>query len=451
MAMLTPEILAVELLTIVPQVLMCTWVYCRLLPLRRPVLFTVLYTMILTVVHVLLMRVFQAPVWVKPLLQMVIALVLPCIFTRGSRVSALCLTLIQCTAMVLMELIMVAVTQWDQAVTGMVYFSSVPLTKLLQLRTLYNVIYCLLLIPVYFQWKRTRNCGVDYAAPELLPFLLCQTAMTILACAMLLTDAAMPNAMSLIAVAAALLGLLSMGVVLYAYLSNREWYRLERQRSQAAHQATLQRRRAESSEEDTEAERVRREVRNLLDEALRQLDRREQSEARTQVLDADRMLQASRTKRYCDHPVADAVLWEQARRCDEAGIRLDVRAAVPVEAGISGAVLCSLFSNVLDNAVHACLALPPRQRWIRCTAACRGPYLVLREENPWDPAAPVHAGPSSGHGYGLRILSELARRCDGSVEVCREKNRFRITVCLRREQTEAAAEQAEAGEEASAL
>ena len=103
---------------------------------------------------------------------------------------------------------------------------------------------------------------------------------------------------------------------------------------------------------------------------------------------------------------------------------------------MSGAAVCSLFSNVLDNAVHACLALPPQRRWIRCTAACRGAYLILREENPWNPAAPAHAGPSSGSGFGLQILSELARRYDGSLEVQQEDGCFRITVCLRREEPE---------------
>lgn len=222
-----------------------------------------------------------------------------------------------------------------------------------------------------------------------------------------------------------------MGVVLKAYFANQEWYRLERRRQLAVRQAAQQR---QVPPGNPEAATLRREISCRLAEAMERLDRREDADARAQILQADRHLQDSRPTRYCDHPVADAVLWEQARRCEEAGIRLEARIDLPAGAGLSGAAICSLFSNVLDNAVHACLALPPHRRWIHCTAACRGAYLVVREENPWDPEAPAHAGPSSGSGLGLPILTELAGRCDGSVEVQRDEERFRITVCLRLEE-----------------
>lgn len=427
------EVLAVELVTIVPQVLLCAWIFCRLLPLRRPAWFTVLYTVLLTSVHLLLSRVFPMPVWVKPLLQIVLAMALPCLFTRGSRLVSICLTLIQCTLMTLMEVLMVVITRWGTTETGMSYFYSVPAANLLMMRTGYNVLYGMFLVPVYLLWKRRFNSGMDYAAPELLPFLLGQAAMTVLVCAMLLTDTGQSAALYFTTVAAVLLSMLAMGVVVWAYFGNQEWHRLERRRLETAHQADLQRRRQAADNTSAEVETLRQELRSRLETAMGQLERRETAGARAQVLDAVEVLQASRKARYCDHPVADAVLWEQARRCEEAGIRLELHASIPDDVGLSGAAICSLFSNVLDNAVHACLALPTRQRWIRCTAVCRGAYLVLREENPRDPAAPDHEGPSSGQGLGLRILSELARRCDGSVEVQRDDGRFRITVCLRRQ------------------
>ena len=429
------EILAVEVLTIAPQVLLSAWFFCRLLPMWRPTLFTILYAAALFTVHLLLTQIVPAPMWVKPMVQIVLAITLPCLFTRGSRVGVVCLALIQFTTMVLVELLMVVLTQWGKTDIGMAYFYHVKAANLLMLRTGYNVLFGLTQIPVYILWKRTFNSDIDYTAPELLPFLLCQAAMTLLACAMLLTESGQSAVLDLTTVSAVLLGLLAMGVVLRAYFGIQEWYRLERRRGAAIRQAELQRRRADSAPPEIEA--VRGELMELLGDAMERLDRREEEGARKQVLDADQVLRDSCPVRYCENPVADAVLWEQARHCAAAGIHLELQAAIPAEAGLSGAALCSLFSNVLDNAVHACLALPAQRRWIRCTAVCRGAYLILREENPWDPAAPAHAGPSSGSGFGLRILSELARRCDGSVEVQREDGRFRITVCLQRELPEA--------------
>lgn len=434
LAVLSWEILAAEVLTIVPQILLGAWLFCRLLPLRCPSLFTVLYTASIFAAYLLLTRVVPSPVWLKPLVQLALSLALLCLFTSGSRLSAVCLNMIQCTLMVLMEILVVILTQWGTTETGVAYFYHVQVANLLMIRTGYNVVYGLMLVPVYLLWKKMCNSGMDYTAPELLPFLLGQMAMTLLACAMLLTDTGHAAALDLTTVAAVLLGLLAMGVVLYAYFGNQTWYLLERRRREAAHQTQLQRQRQAAP---SEADALRRELRGRLDEVMACLGRQETEGVREQLLSVDQVLQSSRPVRFCDHPVADAVLWEQARRCEAAGIRLEVQAAIPVEVGLSGAAVCSLFSNVLDNAVHACLALPLQRRWIRCTAVCRGAYLILREENARDPAAPAHAGPSSGSGFGLAILSQLARRCDGSVEVQQEEERFQITVCLRRDLPEA--------------
>ncbi len=268
-------VLAVELVTIVPQVLLCAWIFCRLLPLRQPAWFTVLYTVLLTSVHLLLSRVVPMPLWVKPLLQIVLALGLPCLFTRGSRLVSICLTLIQCTLMILMEVLMVVITRWGTTETGMSYFYSVPAANLLMMRTGYNVLYGMFLVPVYFLWKRRFNSGMEYAAPELLPFLLGQAAMTVLVCAMLLTGTGQSAALYFTTVAAVLLSMLAMGVVVWAYFGNQEWYRLERRRLETAHQADLQRRRQAADNTSAEAAAVRQELRSRLETVMAQLERRE--------------------------------------------------------------------------------------------------------------------------------------------------------------------------------
>ena len=92
--------------------------------------------------------------------------------------------------------------------------------------------------------------------------------------------------------------------------------------------------------------------------------------------------------------------------------------------------LCSVFSNLMDNAVRACSALPEGMRRIRLSAALRGAYLIVRVRNPM-PEEPRSAAERGDHGLGLGILEEIARRHDGALEVSREDGQFSVTLWLR--------------------
>lgn len=136
---------------------------------------------------------------------------------------------------------------------------------------------------------------------------------------------------------------------------------------------------------------------------------------------------------YCAHPVIDAVLADKARRCEAEHIRLELALDLPPELPQDGLALCSLFGNLLDNAVEACLRLPEGERVIRCRAGCRGGYLVVEEENPLPPPLDEAAQQRrirAGRGLGLEILSGIARRYGGEVETTQRDGRFQATVWL---------------------
>lgn len=120
----------------------------------------------------------------------------------------------------------------------------------------------------------------------------------------------------------------------------------------------------------------------------------------------------NRTKEnpYCEIPVINAVLTEKERVCTTMGIALSVDMKLPDTLIVEPMHLCSIFSNILDNAISACQKIQGANKpVIRLSSLTDGDYLVIKAVNP--SAAPEKTAP--GRGYGMRILTELAARYDG--------------------------------------
>lgn len=100
--------------------------------------------------------------------------------------------------------------------------------------------------------------------------------------------------------------------------------------------------------------------------------------------------------------VVDAVAVDKARRCQAEGIALELRLALPQDLPLDGPTLCSVFANLLDNAMEACLRLPAEARQITCSAVCRGGYLIVQERNPLPPPRmPKRGGDGAQTGVAL--------------------------------------------------
>ncbi len=127
-------------------------------------------------------------------------------------------------------------------------------------------------------------------------------------------------------------------------------------------------------------------------------------------------------KKYCANTITNIILNQTERRCKEAGITFAVNAELPTELGINDIHLCSIFNNLMNNAVKA-NEFVQQDRFINVTCSLTGNYMHVSVENAFNP----------GHkrekrkGYGMLILKDIADRYDGEYSVKRKKNVFRAT------------------------
>lgn len=115
-------------------------------------------------------------------------------------------------------------------------------------------------------------------------------------------------------------------------------------------------------------------------------------------------------------------LANKAALCRRENITLEASLDVPEATGLSDGELCSVFANLLDNAIKAVRPLPPDRRRITIKAGPDGGSLLLKTENPYDPTQY-----RKGKGLGQGIVRDIAKAHDGDFLALPQGEKF---VCL---------------------
>lgn len=116
--------------------------------------------------------------------------------------------------------------------------------------------------------------------------------------------------------------------------------------------------------------------------------------------------------RYCANELVNTVLEEKRQYCRQFGIRFLAETEIPGETAIKSSHLCSVFTNLLDNAVQACQNMPAENRWILVQSRRKEDYLYIRVSNPTSREYEQRPR-ESGHGLGKTILARIAAAYQG--------------------------------------
>lgn len=192
-------------------------------------------------------------------------------------------------------------------------------------------------------------------------------------------------------------------------------------------------------EELEEARRVRRDIVEALGQSAESLRRADMPTA-LELMHRAVGLSGSAGESYCENRVVNALVMMKMRRCKELGIDASCTLVVPEQLRVLDVDLCAAFSNLLDNAINACTAVPEEERYLSVKGGLVAGVVMIDVVNSTAPAAvtPPAASEAAGlarrHGWGLQILETLAVRYNGTFECGREgDDRFRATLMLMNE------------------
>lgn len=156
-------------------------------------------------------------------------------------------------------------------------------------------------------------------------------------------------------------------------------------------------------------------LKQIFDDQLENIRKRiangEVEAAKVEMDHFQKSLDETRPEEYCQNRVVNAVMSEKAKQCRKKNIELDAELMVPAALRMDALQICSLFSNLMDNAIEAVTIENTKEcRWIRVNTEVKS-LLCIK----YQPAAPSHVVQKKrdGHGYGTKIIQDIVKQYDG--------------------------------------
>ena len=203
---------------------------------------------------------------------------------------------------------------------------------------------------------------------------------------------------------------------------------------------------------------LRREVAEEMDEAVRRLREQEEGSAQERLSRAVDIM-GSTAFRLCEHRSADAVATMKLKACEEAAVRPQFSLEIPYDVGVPAVELCAVIANLADNGLAAALRArdaggpgasgepdasgSSHEPFLLLRSSVRQGHLVIEAKNSiseadrlaWEESAKRSRKRQrtwdEAHGWGLSIISGIAQRHGGSLECAIEDGVFRATVIMR--------------------
>ncbi len=146
-------------------------------------------------------------------------------------------------------------------------------------------------------------------------------------------------------------------------------------------------------------------------------------------------IQKTKIVRYSRSTVVDAVLSAYIQKAENAGIPLKLGFAFPDTFAASESELATALANALENAINACVKLPPEKRFLEIKVLCKPKFIVM-VRNSFDGTVTfsedgIPENPQEEHGFGTRSIAAFCTKIGGYYEFQAEDGVFTLFMHLK--------------------
>ena len=147
-------------------------------------------------------------------------------------------------------------------------------------------------------------------------------------------------------------------------------------------------------------------------------------------------IEANKVTVFCENEAANLIFSTFAKRAENSGILMQVRAGIPRHIPVSETDLCVLLSNALENALHACRQQGEKGRAgvIEVSVYVKNGKLFLQIINSCGEDLVFHDGipvtNRAGHGIGVRSICAIVEQYGGIYTFSAEDGRFILRISI---------------------
>ena len=149
--------------------------------------------------------------------------------------------------------------------------------------------------------------------------------------------------------------------------------------------------------------------------------------------------QKERFHPYCQDNLIQAILEGKKLRAEQYHIQVSYEIFLPDKLSIEITDLCSVFFNLMDNAIEACLQSGSQKPFIRLSTEFSGECLSIYLHNTKNPEQIFNHqttkkesyNPLPSHGFGLSIIEDICRKYDGAYQWLDHTDYFDSIVLLK--------------------
>lgn len=152
----------------------------------------------------------------------------------------------------------------------------------------------------------------------------------------------------------------------------------------------------------------------------------EQFESATKVISDSVKANLFGYKKFCDNTLINVLLSNKLSEINQQ-ITTDIIVEIPENISVSDLDLCKIFSNLFDNAFVA-ISKCENIQFLKIRVHMDQKYLYINFENTYNPD--ISETKSIDHGYGLKIIEEIAAKYEGKVYIKKENLFFSTLVIL---------------------
>ncbi|MBQ6815414.1 MAG: GHKL domain-containing protein [Lachnospiraceae bacterium] len=131
--------------------------------------------------------------------------------------------------------------------------------------------------------------------------------------------------------------------------------------------------------------------------------------------------------------IVDAILNQYYSKAKQYGIEMEIKGRFPLDCAIDAYDLCTIFSNVLSNAVEAAIEADEKEIYVECRYTEKDIIIVVentfKDEGQFgDGKIKTRKENVDYHGYGLENIRESIEKYNGMLNIKIDGSVFKLTI-----------------------